>query len=80
MEKYKMNLHISGDKVYSYETHVATIRGTQLIVHGHWSMTTSKHVNYVANELGLTKIDGPVQALNQEAQIDRLISQSGPVS
>jgi hypothetical protein len=57
--KYKKNLSKDGDKVYSYNTHVATISRDKLIVHGYWSVTTSKHVNYVANYYGLTKIDGP---------------------
>ena len=60
MKKYKQNLQLSGNKVYSYDTHVATIDGNKLLVHSYWSMTTTKHVNYVAKEYGLTKIDAPV--------------------
>tara|TARA_B110000285_G_scaffold203670_1_gene239998 strand:+ start:23818 stop:23997 length:180 start_codon:yes stop_codon:yes gene_type:complete len=58
MDRYKKNLKIVGNKVYSYDTHVATIEGTQLIQLGWWSVTTQKHINYVSNELelGLTKI------------------------
>jgi hypothetical protein len=33
IKKIKQNLHLIGDKVYSYETHVATIQETAL-----WSM------------------------------------------
>ena len=55
--RYTENLKVEGDKVYSYGTHVATIKGTQLIRHGYWSQTTSKHINYVAQELGLTVVD-----------------------
>jgi hypothetical protein len=52
--KYKENLRREDDKIYSYVTHVATIvDGKVLIVHGHWSRTTSKHVNYVARYLNL---------------------------
>ena len=58
IKRYKQNLHIEGNKVYSYTTHVATIKGNQLIVHGYWSVTTSKHVNYVARELELEKVEG----------------------
>jgi hypothetical protein len=58
LSRYKENLRIEGNKVYSYSTHVATIDGRNLIVHGWWSVTTSKHINYVAAEYGLTKIDG----------------------
>jgi hypothetical protein len=53
MEKYKQNLRLESNKVYSYNTHVATIEGSQLIQLGWWSVTTQKHINYVANELGL---------------------------
>ena len=53
MDKYKQNLKVEGDKVFSYNTHVATIDGTQLIQLGWWSVTTQKHINYVANEFGL---------------------------
>ena len=55
MDRYKKNLKVEGDKVYSYDTHVATIDkpAGHLIVHGVWSATTSKHVNYVAREYGL---------------------------
>ena len=57
MDRYKKNLKVEDDKVYSYDTHVATIdeEAGQLIVHGVWSTTTSKHVNYVAQEYGLRK-------------------------
>ena len=40
----------------SYDTHVATIEGTELIQLGYWSMTTQKHINYVADQLNLTLI------------------------
>ncbi len=56
MNKYKQNLNVIGNKVYSYNTHVATINGTQLIQLGLWSVTTQKHINYVAQELNLTQI------------------------
>lgn len=59
MEKYKQNLRIDGNKIFSYNTHVATIDGHMLIRHGWYSVTTSKHVNYVARELGLTLTDMP---------------------
>lgn len=52
-EKYKKNLKVKGDKVYSYNTHVATIDGPDLRVLGYWSRTTSKHINYAAKELNL---------------------------
>ena len=56
LDKYKQNLSIQGNKVWSYTTHVATIRGNELHQLGYWSMTTQKHINYVAKEFGLTLI------------------------
>ena len=53
MEKHKKNLKVEEGRVYSYGTHVATIREKELIVFGYWSQTTNKHINYVANEYGL---------------------------
>ena len=54
--KYQQNLSIIGNKVYSYNTHVATIDGNNLLQLGYWSMTTQKHINYVASYKGLTLI------------------------
>ena len=59
MHKYKQNLRVEGDRVYSYNTHVATISGGKLLIHGYWSVTTSKHVNYVAREYGLERVKAP---------------------
>jgi hypothetical protein len=56
LTKYKQNLKIKGDKVISYVTHVATIKGYELHQLGYWSVTTQKHINYVAQELNLTLI------------------------
>ena len=56
LEKYKQNLIIEGNKVWSYTTHVATIESGKLIEHGWWSMTTQKHINYVAYEYDLELI------------------------
>lgn len=53
LDRYKQNLKIVGNKVYSYNTHVATIQNDNLIQLGYWSMTTQKHINYVAKELNL---------------------------
>lgn len=54
--KYTKNLKQDGNKIISYTTHVATIKDDELHQLGYWSMTTQKHINYVANELGLTLI------------------------
>ena len=56
LEKYKQNLAIQGNQVWSYTTNVATIKGDKLIQHGWWSVTTQKHINYVAKELNLVLV------------------------
>ena len=59
LKRYKQNLRVIGNDVYSYDTHVAEIDGNKLYklkwrVHGmSSSRTTTKHINYVANELNL---------------------------
>jgi hypothetical protein len=54
--KYKENLRQHGNKIWSYSTHVATIKGDELHQLGWWSVTTQKHINYAAKELGLELI------------------------
>ena len=54
--KYKQNLKIEGNQVLSYSTHVATIEGENLMQLGWHSVTTQKHINYIANELNLNLI------------------------
>ena len=61
MKKYKQNLRVEGNKVYSYNTLVAEISG-DIIKKVAWNVggrttspTTSKHINYVAKELDLIK-------------------------
>jgi hypothetical protein len=60
--KYKQNLHVvnydGADYIMSYTTRVARIDyGTsELKQLGYWSVTTQKHINYAAKELGLTLI------------------------
>jgi hypothetical protein len=58
LSKSKNNLHIDGNRVISYTTHVANIdySARTLTVLGWWSKTTTKHINIVAQELGLTII------------------------
>jgi len=52
--KYKQNLRVEENNVYSYKTHVATINHENRTVEqlGYWSQTTQKHINYVARESG----------------------------
>ena len=54
--KYKQNLRIEGNEVWSYSTVVARIQENNLYQLGYWSVTTQKHINYAAKELGLTLI------------------------
>ena len=51
--KYKANLSYDGHSVFSYGTRVAYVQGQELVQLGWWSVTTQKHVNYAAQELGL---------------------------
>ena len=51
--KYKANLSYDGHNVFSYGTRVAHVQGAELIKLGWWSVTTQKHVNFAADELGL---------------------------
>ena len=55
-DKYKENLTQVNDDIYSYSTKVATIKQNDLIQLGYWSMTTQKHINYVAKYYNLNLI------------------------
>ena len=57
LDRYKQNLKIQGNNVWSYSTIVAKIDGSNLIQLGYWSMTTQKHINYVAKQFNLNLID-----------------------
>ena len=58
-DRYKKNLRLIGNDIISYNTHVAEIKDGKLYklkwnVRGMTSSpTTSKHINYVAQELNL---------------------------
>jgi hypothetical protein len=54
--RYNKNLFKNGNDIYSYHTKVAEIKGNKLYQLGYWSITTQKHINYVANELGLSLV------------------------
>lgn len=54
--RYKTNLTKVNNDIYSYRTRVATIQGANLIQLGWWSVTTQKHINYVAKEMNLNLI------------------------
>ena len=53
-DKYKQNLRATDGAVYSYNTRVAEIDHTNRTIKplGWWSVTTSKHINYVGSEYG----------------------------
>jgi|TARA_R110001606_G_scaffold271017_3_gene419582 hypothetical protein len=52
-DKYRTNLVLHDDKIYSYSTCVAIIDGKYLKQLGNWSRTTQKHINYAAEQLNL---------------------------
>jgi len=56
--RFKSNLKVIGDHVYSYGTAVAEInRLSRTLVVPKWhSVTTTKHVNYAARHLGLSVV------------------------
>jgi len=51
--RYKQNLRQIDNDIWSYTTKVATIEDNKLKQLGYWSVTTQKHINYAAAELGL---------------------------
>ena len=51
--RYKENLRMHDNAIWSYNTKVATISDGKLIVPKWYSKTTSTHVNYAAYVLGL---------------------------
>lgn len=55
-DRYKQNLTLVGDNVISYTTKVAEIQDDTLVQLGWWSVTTQRHINYAASQLGL-KLD-----------------------
>ena len=52
--KYKQNLSVDHEWVYSYGTKVGRFYHEIkcILVSQYWSRTTSKHINYVAEEYG----------------------------
>jgi len=50
------NLHICNNQVISYYTVVATIAADQIMVHGKWSRTTTRHLNEVARVTRLSLV------------------------
>lgn len=56
LPKYKQNLRIDRNDVWSYTTKVARIEGNEIYQLGYWSKTTQKHINYVADYYDLILI------------------------
>jgi len=58
MTKYKKNLKVENDFVISYGIEVAKINHDTKTVEvlDYFSQTTSKHINYVASELGYSVV------------------------
>jgi len=59
-DRYKQNLKMVGNDIYSYDTHVAEIKDGKLYRLnwrvpgiGSYSATTTKHINYVVQQLNL---------------------------
>lgn len=57
-KKYFQNLRTDNNNIYSYNTNVATIdHDKRQVIINHWySVTTSKHINYIANLLNYQTI------------------------
>ena len=68
MNRYKQNLKVSGDEIFSYNTLVAKIdHFMEYVVLEPWNVggrtsspTTSKHINYVAREYGYKVVEKEV--------------------
>lgn len=57
-KRYFQNLRTDNKNIYSYETNVAAIDHDQkqVIIKNWYSVTTSKHINYIANLLNYQTI------------------------
>jgi len=51
--RIKSNLHLKGNKIISYTTHVATIKGDKIYELGKFTRTTSKQIQFLAKLLEL---------------------------
>ena len=57
-DRYKNNLIVVGNDVISFTTKVAEIDEDKMTIKqlGYWSVTTQRHINYVAQQEGQTLI------------------------
>lgn len=67
-KKYKDNLMCVDDCIISYTTHVADInhKDKTIEILGSFSPTTSKHINYVANEFDYLLTLKPMQTIKNK--------------
>ena len=60
-EKYKTNLKVHDNAIYSYDTKVAVIEKDRIIQLAYYTVTTQRHIRYAAQELGLRLIETRVR-------------------
>ena len=60
--KYKTNLKVHDNAVYSYDTKVAVIEEDRIVQLAYYTVTTQKHIRYAAQELGLRLVETKVKA------------------
>ena len=67
MNRYKENLLVSDDFIFSYLTNVAKINHKlkQITTDKYYSVTTSKHINYIANQYNYKVIRTYLQPNNK---------------
>ena len=67
MNRYKENLLVSDEFIFSYLTNVAKINHKlrHIITDKYYSVTTSKHINYVANQYNYKVIRTYLQPNNK---------------
>ena len=69
MNRYKENLLVSDDFIFSYLTNVAKINHKlrHITTDKYYSVTTSKHINYIANQYNYTVIRTYLQPNNKRS-------------
>lgn len=58
LQRYKQNLKVNENKIYSYNTNVAIINhdNKTILVPKYYSKTTTKHINYITKLLNYSQI------------------------
>ena len=58
LDRYKVNLRVTNNTVYSFKKKVAIIKGKELLlIDCRNSVTTQKHLDYVAQTFNLTVVN-----------------------